>query len=110
MRSTLTTRRLLATSLCATGLLAAGCAGVPTKSRITFVTPEAETASTITVADASLGAGWAGVASVSEPTTFLALGAGDRLGMQVRQNDYFIAMGLTPQTGTRLADVPVTND
>ncbi|MCA9294777.1 MAG: hypothetical protein KDA20_13295 [Phycisphaerales bacterium] len=90
------------------GLTMVGCAGTPAKSRITFVSDQP---ATTTVASAHpLGSGWASAASTSAPATFLALGAGDRLGRQVRQNDYVIAMGKMPQGATRVADVPVTDD
>ncbi len=103
-------RRTFASILAVTSALAVvGCAGTPASSHITFST---ELPPATTVADSgTLGAGWIDAASISTPGTFLALGAGDRLGRQVRQNDFVIAMGLQPNTGNvRLADVPVTND
>jgi hypothetical protein len=100
-------RRALATGLALAAASAIGCAGKPATSRITFVTAQP----TATLAGGSnLGAGWSGATLISSPTTFLALGAGDRLGTQVRTNDYVIAMGLQQNQTTQLADVPVTQD
>lgn len=103
-------RRTVALLALSLGLTMAGCSGTPARSRITFVTNE-PSATQVASADMALGAGWASAATMSAPTTFLALGAGDRLGTQVRQNDYIIAMGLTPHNrDTRLADVPVETE